>query len=67
MSGDIIQILISIWPLLLLQFGLMIWALVDLYGRKMVRYLPKWGWVLIVILVGIFGPIIYFVMGRGEE
>lgn len=61
---DLLKIL---WPLLVFQFLLFLWALVDLIRRRQVKHLPKWAWALIIILVNLFGPIIYLVFGRGEE
>ncbi|MBM4235953.1 MAG: PLDc_N domain-containing protein [Firmicutes bacterium] len=55
------------WPLLALQLVLLVWALIDLVRRREVKGLPKWAWALIIILINLFGPIIYFVAGRGEE
>jgi hypothetical protein len=60
-------ILLSFWPVILLQFLLMIWALVDLLRRKNIKHLPKWAWALIIVFINLFGPIIYLVAGRGEE
>ncbi len=54
-------------PILLVQLGLQIYALVDLYRQPAVRGGSKWIWVVIIILLEIFGPIIYFVAGRREE
>ena len=53
-------------PVLLLQLGLMIFALVDLSRRDRVNG-PKWVWALVIILVQLIGPIIYFVAGRKDE
>lgn len=61
---DIIKI---VWPLIIFQLLLMIWAFIDLAKRKTVKSLPKWAWVLIILFVSTFGPIIYLVFGRGEE
>ena len=63
-SMDLLRIL---WPLLVFQFLLFLWAIVDLIRRRYVKHLPKWAWALIIILVNLFGPIIYLVFGRGEE
>ena len=52
-------------PVLLLQLGLMIAALVDLAKREKTRG-PKWMWALIIILGELLGPILYFVIGREE-
>ena len=53
-------------PILLVQVGLQIYALVDLYRQPVTRG-PKWMWVLIILLTEIFGPILYFFVGRKEE
>ncbi len=54
-------------PILLLQLGLMAFALLDLLRRPDSSLNgPKWAWVFIVILVNIIGPIAYFLIGRRE-
>ena len=64
---DIMTILPLIIPLVILQLVLMIYCLVDLNRRRTVKSLPKWGWALIIILGELFGPIIYLLIGRGED
>jgi len=54
-------------PLVILEFSLMIIALVDLIGRDKVRGDSKIVWALIIIFFGLIGPIVYFIGGRGEE
>jgi hypothetical protein len=44
----------------------MVVALVDLIRREKTRWLPKWGWALVIILGELIGPIIYFIFGREE-
>ena len=53
-------------PLVLIQFALMIWAIMKIVGRKSTKHLNKNVWLLIVIFVSIIGPIAYFVL-EGEE
>jgi len=53
-------------PVLIIQLGLMIAALIDLIRRSQTRG-PKWVWVLVIVLVNYIGPIIYFVAGRQDE
>ncbi len=65
--SEILDTLRMFWPLLVLQVLLMVWALIDLIRRREVKGLPKWAWALIIIFINLFGPIIYFVAGRGEE
>ena len=63
---QIVKLLPFIIPLVLLQLILMIVALVDLSKRERVKYLPKWLWVIIIILGELLGPILYFVLGRED-
>lgn len=52
-------------PILILQLGLMIAALIDVIKREKTKG-PKWMWILIIVLVNLFGPIVYFIAGRDE-
>lgn len=61
----ILQFLPYLIPLVLLQLILIIVALVDLSKREKTRG-PKWLWAVIIILVELFGPILYFIIGREE-
>jgi hypothetical protein len=62
--GQLIALLI---PLVLVELGLLAFALYDLIKRKRVRGGNKWVWGIIIVVVEIFGPILYFVLGREEE
>jgi hypothetical protein len=53
-------------PVVLIQLGLLIAALVDLLRREKTNG-PKWVWGLVIVLVNIIGPIIYLVAGRKDE
>lgn len=53
-------------PVILLQLGLLVVALIDLVRREQTRG-PKWVWALVIIFVNLFGPIIYLLFGRKEE
>jgi hypothetical protein len=52
-------------PLIVLQFGLMIFALLDLMRRERTKG-PKWLWAVVIILINIIGPVVYLVIGREE-
>ena len=54
-------------PLIILELGLMIFALVDLIRREKVRGDSKVVWALIIIFINLIGPIVYLIGGRGEE
>jgi hypothetical protein len=62
--GQLIALLI---PLVLVELGLLGFALYDLVKRKRVRGGNKWVWGIIIVVVEFFGPILYFVLGREEE
>ena len=58
--------------LLVLVFGVTIYALIDCAraDESQVKNLPKWGWLLIIILLGpalfAIGPVSYLVAGRNK-
>ena len=52
-------------PVVLVELGLMIAALIDISKREKTKG-PKWMWVLIVIFFNLIGSIIYFIVGRNE-
>ena len=52
-------------PIILIQYGLLIVALIDVLRRERTRG-PKWAWILVIVLVNLIGPIVYFLFGREE-
>jgi len=54
-------------PLVIAQVTLAIIALVHVLKHPHYRFGNKIMWIIIVCLVQIIGPIVYFVLGRGEE
>jgi len=52
-------------PILILQLALMIFALVDLIRRERTKG-PKWLWAVIIVVVNLIGPILYFIIGRED-
>lgn len=64
MAYDVIELLKLLWPLLVIQFGLMVLALLDLRKREKVKGDNKAVWVLVIIIINIIGPVLYFVWGR---
>lgn len=67
-AGQIGSLLLYLLPIIVLEIGLMIAALVSLIKRPVgkVRWNNKLPWVLIVIFFNIIGPISYFIFGRTE-
>ena len=52
-------------PIVLLELGLLVAALIDISKRERTRG-PKWVWILVVIFFNLLGPIAYFIFGRNE-
>lgn len=52
-------------PILIIQWALVIFALVDLARREKTNG-PKWVWVLVILFINIIGPIVYLIVGRDE-
>lgn len=55
-----------ITPILVIQLILIVVALIDLV-RIPATNGPKWMWLLIILLVNIIGPVLYFVIGRKQS
>ncbi|MCH1625163.1 PLD nuclease N-terminal domain-containing protein [Ferdinandcohnia quinoae] len=53
----------AIAPIIVIQLILMVTALVDIAKSEATKG-PKLIWVFISIFISIFGPILYFVIGR---
>lgn len=60
-------LLLVVAPLLLIQLGLVVWGLYDLTrpGRR-VKGDSKLLWAIVILLVSIVGPVVYFLFGREE-
>jgi Phospholipase_D-nuclease N-terminal len=59
--------LLLLTPVIVIQLGLLILALRDLIRpERAVKGGSKLLWGVIIIFIGIIGPIVYFVVGRDE-
>ena len=59
--------LLLLTPLVLIELGLVIWALYDLSrAERRVKGGSKLVWALVIILISTLGPLIYLVAGREE-
>lgn len=54
-----------ITPIFIIQFILIVVALIDLAKIHQTNG-PKWVWALVIIFISIFGPISYFIAGRKQ-
>ena len=52
-------------PIFIIQFILLVVALIDLTKIHQTNG-PKWVWALVIIFINIVGPIAYFIAGRKQ-
>jgi len=65
-TQELMRLLPLIAPLVLIQLGLLVAALVDLIRRPKARG-PKWAWGIAIVAFSILGPLAYFIFGRSDE
>jgi hypothetical protein len=62
------QILLLVLPVVLIELGLIVFALRDLLRtERRVRGDSKLMWGLLIVFIGMVGPILYFIVGREPE
>jgi len=54
-------------PLILVELGLLAFALHDLVRRERVKGGNKWLWGVLIVFFSLIGPILYLVLGREED
>lgn len=64
---SIMELLKLIWPLLIVQLVLTIIGLIVLVKAERVRFLPKWVWAIIIVLVASIGPIAFLIIGKERD
>lgn len=62
------QILLLVLPIALIEFGLIVVALRDLLRpERRVRGDSKVMWGILILVVGVLGPLLYLTVGRRDE
>lgn len=62
-----LQILLLLTPIIVLELGLLIFALRDLLRPdRLVRGDSKLLWGILIVVFGLFGPLLYLTVGRRE-
>jgi len=68
--NEVLQQIQQYWqlllPILLLQWGLALFAVVHVWRHPHYKAGSRAMWLCIVLFVQTIGPILYFVIGRGE-
>lgn len=60
------NLILMLSPIIIIQLGLMLYALFDVIKRKKFRYGNKLIWIAVVVCISIIGPVLYLVL-RGDE
>ena len=66
MEMETSKLILVLLPILVLQLILMITAIVSLVKQEETQG-PKWLWAIIIVLLNIVGPILYFIFGRKQR
>jgi len=53
-------------PFLVIQIILMIIALIDWIKNEQTNG-PRWMWLLLILIVSMIGPVLYFIFGRRQD
>ena len=64
---DLSRYLPLLLPFIVVQLGLMALALWDWAHRQQFRYLTRWVWLVIIVLVNTVGPLGYLLLGREDN
>lgn len=54
-------------PVLIIQLALLVIALINVIKHDHFKLGNKVVWIIIVVCIGIIGPILYFTLGRSDE
>lgn len=64
--GQSTGVIVALVLLILVELGLLVWAVLDIVQRPAVLWGQKWIWIVIVVLFGIIGPLVYLAIGRTQ-
>lgn len=65
--NEIIEYLPFLIPIAIIEIVLMLTALIHVIRHNHYRFGNRIFWVIVVVILEIIGPILYFTIGRGEE
>lgn len=61
-----LQNLLIISPIIIIQLSLALFCIIKIF-KEGVANLNKWIWVLIVLFISLFGPVIFLTVGRRRD
>jgi len=66
-QNEYLAFLPIIIPLAVIQLSLLVASLVHIFTHKTYRTGNRVLWVILCLFLSIFGPVLYFVIGRSDE
>lgn len=63
---SLMEIIKLLAPLILIELGLKVFCLIRL-SKDRVKYMPKWAWALVILIISTFGPLAYILIGRVKD
>ena len=63
----LIEYLPFLIPLIILQYGLAIYAVVHIVKHPTYKFGNTIMWIIIVLFISFIGPLVYFMFGKGDE
>ena len=63
----IMKLLPVLIPIAIIELGLMVASLIHVLTHEQYRFGNRLMWVFLCVFVQIIGPILYFIIGRGNE
>ena len=64
--ADLLPLLLLLLPVILIELGLKIFAIIDIARKKKTKNLSPLIWILIICFVNTIGSIIYLIFGRSD-
>lgn len=61
------EIIMALIPVIVVNYSLAIYCIVDMVKRGKPRLMPKAAWIPIVLFVQIFGSVAYLLFGRNHD
>lgn len=64
---DLVEFLPLLIPIVIIELALLIFALVHILKHNNYKFGNRIMWILIVVFIQFIGPILYFILGKGDE
>ncbi|NLK94632.1 MAG: PLDc_N domain-containing protein [Clostridiales bacterium] len=61
------EYMVLLIPIIIIQAILAVTALVHVLKHNNYRFGSKGLWIVVVLFINIIGPIVYFILGKGDE